>query len=1408
DGESDVVELVGDLSSLEQIPALVAVTVGSTEADAGPAAVHELTGRVLGLLQGWLADERCVDSRLVIVTRGAVAIGDGESVSDLAGAAVWGLVRSAQSENPGRFVLVDTAEAVDDRVVAALAGGEPQVAVRDGGVWVPRLALLGSGEGLLPPAGGVPWRLGSRQKGSLDTLDLIAWPDAAAPLAANEVRVEVHAAGLNFRDLLDSLNALGWFQGKTGWMGGEASGVVLEIGAEVTEFAIGDRVAGLMNGAFGPTAVVTESALTRFPADWSFEDAATIPVVFLTAYYGLMDLAKLRPGDAILIHAAAGGVGMAAIQLARWLGAEVYATASEPKWDVLRSLGIDDDHIANSRTLDFEEKFRTATGGRGVDVVLNSLAAEFVDASARLVRPGGHFLEMGKLDIREAADFPDIHYRFYDVLDAGPERLREMLAELMDLFTADDLRPLPSTVWDVRRGRDAFRTMSQARHTGKIVLRMPKRWDPAGTVLITGGTGTLGAQLARHVVAEHGVRHLLLTSRRGIDAPGAVELRDELAGLGVEVSVVACDVADRDQAAELVAGVSVDHPLTAVVHTAGVLDDGVLTALSQDRLDSVLRPKVDAAWNLHELTRDIDLAAFIVFSSFSGLSGTSGQANYAAANTYVDALMTQRRAAGLVGQSLTWGLWAQQSEMTSAMSQADIDRMTAAGLPPISTEQGMALFDVAISSDEPLVAPVPVNVAAFGGRATVPPLWRGLVRGSRRTAVSSSVSEGALVRQLTGLVPAERVTLLVELVRTQAAAVLGHRSAERIEIRREFRELGFDSLTAIELRNRLNTATGLRLPSTLVFDYPTPVVAAEYLLAELLGEHGDLVTQPVTRSVTDDPIAIVSMACHYPGGVDSPEELWQLVADGRDAIGPLPTDRGWQLLGTQDVEGGFIDNAAAFDPAFFGISPREALAMDPQQRLLLETAWEAIEAAAITPASLRGSETGVFVGAASSGYAAPDDARGHIMTGQLTSIASGRLSYTFGLEGAAVTVDTACSSSLVAIHMAAQALRAGECSLALAGGVTVIATLAAFSEFDAQGGFAQDGRCKAFGASADGTGWSEGVGMVVLERLSDAQRNGHPVLAVVRGSAVNQDGASNGLTAPNGPSQQRVIRRALGNAGLTPADIDAVEAHGTGTTLGDPIEANALLATYGQDRDRPLWLGSVKSNIGHTQLAAGVAGVIKMVMAMRHGQLPRTLHVETPSPHVDWSAGDLQLLAEPVSWDVDGRPRRAGVSSFGISGTNAHVIIEQSPAVVVEAEPVDVGLLPVVVSAKTPAALPAQAARLNEYLAGRDDLTVADLALSAAVSRSAFAYRAAVLAADRTQLSAGLTALAQGVASPLVVEGRDGGRGSVAMVFSGQGAQRSGMGQGLYARFPVFAAAWDEVAAGLGLPLDELVAGD
>ncbi|MFG2291131.1 type I polyketide synthase [Streptomyces sp. NPDC048595] len=666
---------------------------------------------------------------------------------------------------------------------------------------------------------------------------------------------------------------------------------------------------------------------------------------------------------------------------------------------------------------------------------------------------------------------------------------------------------------------------------------------------------------------------------------------------------------------------------------------------------------------------------------------------------------------------------------------------------------------------------------------------------------------------------------VAELVRASVATVLGHLSPDTVDTGRTFKELGFDSLTAVELRDRVAEATGLpQLPPTLIYNYPTPVELARYLWSELAGEQPAVEERLPAAAAHDEPIAIVGMGCRFPGGVRSPEDLWRLVADGTDAVSAFPTDRGWPADELRDPEnpdvrysreGGFLYDAAAFDAGFFGISPREALAMDPQQRLVLETAWEALERAGIDPTALRGSQVGVFAGATAQDYGPrlgepAQGAQGYLLTGNTASVISGRVAYTLGLEGPAVTVDTACSSSLAALHMASRSLQQGECTMALAGGVTVMATPGMFVEFAQQRGLAPDGRCKPFAAAADGTGWSEGVGMVVLERLSDARRHGHRVLALVRGSAVNQDGASNGLTAPNGPSQERVIRQALADARVSARDVDAVEAHGTGTKLGDPIEAQALVATYGRDRggDRPLWLGSVKSNIGHTQAAAGVAAVIKMVMALRHGRLPASLHIDRPTPHVDWSAGSVALLTDGVPWPAGERVRRAGVSSFGISGTNVHAILEEAPA---ETEPAagpgerpaaPAGPVAWPLSARTPQALRGQAAGLRTHLDGRDGLDAADVGYSLATTRAAFDHRAVLIGDDRHQLTAALDTLAQDAPSETVVRGLAVHGAERVFVFPGQGAQWAGMAVELLDSSPVFRARMEECAAALDAVVD------
>jgi polyene macrolide polyketide synthase len=970
--------------------------------------------------------------------------------------------------------------------------------------------------------------------------------------------------------------------------------------------------------------------------------------------------------------------------------------------------------------------------------------------------------------------------------------------------------------------------------------------DPRGTVLITGGTGAIGGRVARHLVERHGARHLVLAGRRGPDAPGAGELQAELQALGAQVTLATCDVADREQLASLLGSLPPEHPLGMVVHAAVAVEDGVIETLTAQALDRALAAKAVGALWLHELTAHLELQAFVLFSSVAGTTGgTGGQGGYAAGNALLDALAQHRRARGLPATSMAWGLWEQIGPEDQRLSDANVARMARMGVGVLPIAEGLELFDLALGSQRALVLPLRLDRAALRARAEMgelPGLLSGLAGGA---AARPAATGGApLVRRLEGLSDERRERVVLEAVCTELASVLGYASSAAVQPRSAFKELGMDSLAAVELRNRLAALSGLRLAATVAFDYPSPLALAGHLSSRIaeLGV-GAPTAAPTVAAMgrAEEPLAIVGVSCRYPGGVSSPEDLWDFVVSGGDAIEWLPADRGWDPDALYDPdaarpgssyvrEGGFLRDAAEFDAAFFRISPREALAMDPQQRLLLEVCWEALEHAGIDPSSLRGSQTGVFAGVGSSGYGSlaaeeVDDVEGYRLTGGIASVVSGRVAYTLGLEGPAVSVDTACSSSLVALHMACGALRAGECSLALASGVAVMAVPEGFVEFSRQRLLAADGRCKSFAAEADGMGLSEGVGVLALERLSDARRNGHRVLALVRGSAVNQDGASNGLTAPNGPSQQRVIVQALANAGISAAQVDAVEAHGTGTKLGDPIEAQALIATYGQSRPpggAPLWLGSVKSNIGHTQAAAGMAGVIKMVMALQHERLPRTIHVERPSGEIDWSAGAVSLLAEEQPWPRNGRPRRAGVSSFGISGTNAHVILEEAPpqdplpAAPTPAPAAEgvlrAGVLPWALSGHGAEGVRAHAGRLQRFLLEAPVLEAADIALSLS-DRAALESRAVVLGAEREGLLDGLGALARGHSAGSLIQGVAAGEGrALALLFTGQGAQRVGMGRELYEAFPVFRAAFDEVCAQLDRhlehPLREIVFGE
>jgi NADPH:quinone reductase-like Zn-dependent oxidoreductase/acyl carrier protein len=885
-GHQDLAALAGRVRSGEPLPEVVLACTGTgagtavagwsaagggTVAGGGAAAARAEAGRVLELIQRWLGLGPLSSAQLVLVTQGAVAAMPGEGVADLAGAAVWGLVRSAQSENPGRLVLADlpagTAETESGetyRVLAAAIGsGEPEIAIRDRMAYGRRLARASGG--LRPPAAG-PWRLEAVRPGTLDGLALAACEQAAGPLETGQVRVAVRAAGLNFRDVLISVDM---YPG-VAVMGSEIAGVVLETGPGVPGLEVGDRVLGLASGGFGPLAVADARLLAPVPPGWSFAQAAAVPMAFVTAWHALTDLAAARPGQKLLVQAAAGGVGTAAVTIARHLGLEVYATAAPGKHAVLASMGLDRAHIASSRSAEFEPWFQAVTGEAGVDIVLNSLAGDLADASLRLLPRGGAFVELGKAGLRDpaavAAEYPGVSYRPLDLSAAGPARLGQILAQVTGLLAAGKLTLPPVRAWDVRRAPEGLRFMSQARHVGKLVLTIPP--DPAapreaGAVLVTGGTGMLGGLVAGHLAATGRAGALVLASRSGPVAPRVADLAADLAGHGAAVQVIACDVADRAALAALLARIPADRPLTGVMHAAGVLDDGVTESLTPARVEAVLRPKADAAWHLHELTAGLDLQAFVLFSSVAATVGAAGQGSYVAANTFLDALASHRRAAGLPALSLAWGAWVHRAGIGRNLGEDQLSRISRSGMAELSAEEGLALLDAALSRDEALLVPARIDLAGLRLRgAGLHPLWRGLVPEIPQIPQAPDVPEGALAaenpwaagldrhpatsgldrhtasagaeglrRQLAGMPGSDRDKLLVDLVRAHAAAVIGHATADPVEPGRPFRELGFDSLTAVELRNRLNAATGLQLPATLIFDYPTPAELGGYLRA-------------------------------------------------------------------------------------------------------------------------------------------------------------------------------------------------------------------------------------------------------------------------------------------------------------------------------------------------------------------------------------------------------------------------------------------------------------------------------------------------------------------------------------------------------------------------------------------------
>ena len=1165
----------------------------------------------------------------------------------------------------------------------------------------------------------------------------------------------------------------------------------------------GDRVAGFAAGTFGPEVVTRAELLAPVPEGVSALDAATVPVAFVTAALAFEFAeasSKLGRGGRVLVHAGTGGVGQAAIQLARSLGLTVYATASAPKQEYLRSLGVSG--VFNSRDTSFGEGVLEATGGAGVGMVLNSLTGEgFIEAGLSCLSEGGSFVEIGKRGIwgeeEMSAARPDVRYWVLAADRLGvedPERVGRVLRGVMERVGSGELRSLPWTRWPLLEAGSALEHLREARHLGKVVLGASAlssgRLRGDRSYLVTGGLGGIGLEVAGWL-ADRGAGAIVLNGRRAPDA-GAVAAVEALKERGVEVRVELADVTDEAAVRDLLHRVDAElPPLGGVIHSVGVLSDAAVENQDWGRFEEVLWPKVLGAWRLHRATLDRELDLFVLFSGVAGVLGNAGQANHAAANAFLDQLARHRRALGLPGQAIAWGAWSEIGEAEEQRERIG-ERLGALGVGWMTPEQGLSAFTRLVREDVGTSAVMAMDWSVLPSA----PAWLEelAVREEERP------SAGDLPGRLRELPPAEREGALIRFVQEELVSVLRLRAAPAADA--GFFELGMDSLMAVELRNRLNRSFGgaVVLSNTVVFDHPDAARLGAHLAREFgdAGPAEDSVRTPVPLGLREEErVAIVGMACRFPAGPDV-GAFWESLRSGVDAVTEGRPDGLFVDAETEAARsfGGYVEGLDRFDAEFFRIAPVEAELLDPQQRLLLEVSWAALEDAGLDPGSLQGSRTGVYGGLCSSDYqmllaGSGGDSSSNLYraTGVTASTAVGRVSFALGLEGPAITVDTACSSSLVAVHQAAAALRLGEADLALAGGVNAILVSELTRIFVDGGMLAADGRCKTFDAAADGYVRGEGCGMVVLKRLSEAERDGDRILGVLLGSAVNQDGASAGLTVPNGPAQERVIGAALERAGVEPSSVDYLEAHGTGTELGDPIEVAAAASVYGEGRDpeRPLLLGSVKTNIGHLEGAAGVAGLMKAVLAMREGWIPKHLHFERPNPRIGWEGLPVRVVSEGEAWpESSGRPFRAAVSSFGYSGTNAHMIVEgwerrPSPLEAEEPRYPERAHRVLPLSGKTPGALQELAGRYREWLGEESPLSdlLSDMAWTAGVGRSHFGHRAGVVFGDADSLREQLEAVESG-------ETAAGRGGKVGFLYTGQGSQWAGMGRELYESEPEF----------------------
>ena len=1416
--------------------------------------VRRVGASALALAQGLLDADAAPEKGFWILTRGAQVL-ERERGGELAGAALWGFGKAMAREAPlmqPKMIDLDpepTAPAADLANELIYPDAENQIAHRGDRRRVARLVRAGEGAERLAFPEEPDWLLGVGEDGALCGLQA-----PPPPLEPREVRLGIEAAGLNFWDVFA---ALGLIDEK--FLGTEMCGHILEVGSEVSSVLVGDRVVGVKRGArgmFGPESVTHEELVAPAPADMPAAALATMPTVFLSAALSY-ELAGLKAGDRVLIHAGAGGVGLAGIQLAQAAGAEVFATASAPKQAYLRSLGVE--RVFDSRQTKFGQEILEATGGEGVDLILNSLTAEgFIDASLLCLAHGGRFVELAARDILSeeemAAVRPDVAY-YIVKLDAmkedEPERPGALLKDVMARLAEGELTPLIHTRWPLSEARQAVEFMRDGRHIGKIVFANSPltrgRLREDRTYLVTGGLGGIGCAVAGWL-AERGAGTIVLNGRRPPD-PEVEEAIESLRRRGFTVRVELADVTDPDAVDEMLARMDAElPPLGGVIHSVGVLSDAALGNQSWERFEQVLWPKVLGAWHLHRATLDRDLDMFVLFSSAAGILGNPGQSNHSAANAFLDQLAAHRRALGLPGQAIAWGAW---SEIGEAEEQRErISRSIAVtGVGWMTPQQGLRAFDRLVREDAANSMVLARDWSVFEQTLdSIPPFFEDLLSRAQDAGADAPALADDLMSRLAETPAAEREALLVSFLQQELQAVLRLPSAPEPTV--GFFDLGMDSLMAVELRNRLNRAfaDAYTAPNTVVFDYPDIAVLARHLAEEL----GDLGPTPAPQAQPEpeperrpaarreeEQIAIVGMACRFPGAPDL-MAFWRLLEAGVDAVTGGRQDSGsWSgVAGDPAAEeaiyrrGGFIEGIDRFDARFFGIRPIEAWMMDPRQRMLLETCWGALEDAGIDPAPLKGARAGVYVGLGGSEYRDLVAAAGleDSYLGTAPSVAIGRIAFALGLMGPAVPLDMTCASSLVAVHQAAAALRWGEVDLGLAGGVHAVLS-PPISKFMAEFGMlSKSGRCRTFDADADGFVRGEGCGMVVMKRLSDAEADGDRIWGLVQGSAVNQNGASAALTVPNGTAQEQVLEDALSRSGFPPSEVDYLEVHATGSQLGDPIEVRAAAAVYGQGRapDRPLLLGTVKTNIGHLESAAGIAGLIKVLLAMKHGVIPKHLHFDNPNPHMEWDALPVRVTSEATAWPLaPDRPRRAGVSAFALSGTNAHVLVEGYGAPEEDAaadtgrnlpagsaQPISITLPESVPESSSAEELRPRRTRMlplsgksddalrelaERYISWLDECAgelsaegaaaeplLSDMAWTAALGRSHFAHRAGVVFEDAASLREGLRVLSEAGEFP-----KPPAAARVAFAYAGEDDLRVGVGEELYESEPIARAVLD-----------------